>query len=178
MNDHIAKPIDPDQLATTLRRWLRQSVAVHASPASARNRAPPPDAEAIEGPTGFDMPRALRNLAGDRELFTQMLEVFIEDHADKGDAARAAAAASDWRRVNGIAHTLKGAAGTMGASSLARVAAELEASTRDDLVSSGRDDSARGVEALALALESVVTNIKAHQKARETSTATRETVLA
>lgn len=129
MNDHIGKPIDPKALALTLSRWLDRDPATR-SRSGARNSAP--DELSIKPISGIDTAAALKNLNGNSELLTQLLEVFVEEHAARAVEAMEAARRSDWNKVNRIAHNLKGVALTLGANRVGEIAAELEGLTRDE----------------------------------------------
>ena len=68
----------------------------------------------------------LQQLMGDRALYLQILHRFRQRYHDAADRARAALAAGDAADAQRIAHTLKGAAGMIGAQQVYLLAAALE----------------------------------------------------
>lgn len=78
-----------------------------------------------------DMPRldtapALANLAGDRELYAQVAEVFFEDMPSQLAALEGAMTGRDFPTAQRAAHTIKGMAATIGAERLRLIAYGLE----------------------------------------------------
>lgn len=69
----------------------------------------------------------LQQLMGDRVLYLQILARFRQRYADSACQARKALAAGDAGHAQRIVHTLKGAAGMIGAQQVYLLAAELEA---------------------------------------------------
>jgi two-component system sensor histidine kinase/response regulator len=81
----------------------------------------------------------LQQLMGDRALYLQILHRFRQRYHDVADRARAALAAGDAAEAQRIAHTLKGAAGMIGAQQVYVLAAALEsACTAPALPANGR----------------------------------------
>lgn len=68
----------------------------------------------------------LQQLMGDRALYLQILHRFRQRYHDVAHRARAALAAGDAAEAQRIAHTLKGAAGMIGAQQVYVLAAALE----------------------------------------------------
>ena len=85
----------------------------------------------------MNLSAALTHIGGDRELLTELLEIFLEDCPLRMQALKDAAAAADSRRLGDAAHTLKGALRVLGATGAADRALELETLGR-----SGRCDGA------------------------------------
>ena len=120
MNDHLGKPIDPPRLYATLRHWLgRGDVVEEESPA---DLAPPQSDEAPR----LDRDRGLQRLAGNEALFEALLNEFVQDHGDDGRAIGEALERGAPMVAARLAHTLAGAAGTLGLMRLHRLAKELE----------------------------------------------------
>ena len=115
MNDHLAKPIDPDALADTLMKW-----APRAQPVTTEDGVP-------VGISGLDTALGLKRMRGKRPLYAEMLVKFADGQADAVTRARAALASGDTETVVRELHTLKGAAGTIGATALQEAAAHAEA---------------------------------------------------
>ncbi len=162
MNDHIAKPIDPDAMALTLARWLEGARLSDARmPARAARARAGRDAPAGSARPGVDVASALRNLNGNEALLVRLLDVFAAEHQDYAAAMRQAASAGDFAAVNAMSHRLKGAAATLGALSVARCAGDVETATQPEIA----EPRARGldaqIDALAFALAEVVEGVRA-----------------
>ncbi len=139
MNDHIAKPIDPEELLVKLRLWIRPGPA-RATGAVGRGAAvasPPTDSgddecwSAIAQVAGLDAGLGLRQTAGRQPLYRNLLAKFVADQADAPDRLTQAIAASDWSGAERVAHTLKGVSAQIGAMALRDAAQQLEQALRD-----------------------------------------------
>lgn len=117
MNDHVAKPIEPQLLADTLNRWFADGTG--AGPGKVR---------VAEGPQEkvFDRGELLARLMGDEELLQQILAGFLEDIPQRIRALEQGLEQGDTLLVRRQAHTIKGAAANVGAPTLRQVAWQLE----------------------------------------------------
>jgi PAS domain S-box-containing protein len=138
MNDHIAKPIDPDQLFGVLLRWIKRPDGdgaglpewIEARPAVA---APTAAAPAAEGPLdidGIDVKSALKRTGGNRKRYESLLRRFAQQQGGTVDEIRKALSMGDAATAERAAHSLKGAAGTLGAVALSEAAAKAETAIR------------------------------------------------
>ncbi|MBF0311264.1 MAG: response regulator, partial [Magnetococcales bacterium] len=126
MNDHVAKPIDPQHLFRTLMRWLvpgRSSGGEEALPYPLEKVVVN---EPLPGLPGLDWTLALQRCAGNRELLERLLRRFAVDQAEV-----LASIEEKWRRGEReeairLAHTLKGLAGSIGAEPLREATFHLE----------------------------------------------------
>jgi two-component system sensor histidine kinase/response regulator len=135
MNDHVTKPIVPDELFDVLLRWLPDR-ADH--PPSARETvsdmlAPlpvPATGLMLDVIPGLDTVDGLRRMLGRGEAYLGLLRRFVTGHSD--DARKIRTALADGRHADAerAAHTLKGVAGSIGARQLQREAGEVEAALR------------------------------------------------
>jgi len=118
MNDHIAKPIDPDAMFQTLLRWLPRHGAVQ----SAREH----QGEDTLVIPGVDTAGGLKRVAGNRDLYLRLLEKYVEVQAGAADALRAALAADDHQTAERLVHTVKGVSGNIGAGAVQEAAEAVE----------------------------------------------------
>ena len=105
-----------------------------------------PDTDVLDTGTG------LQQLMGDRALYQQILQRFRQRYHDAPAQARAAWAAGDAVVAARIAHTLKGAAGMIGARQVARLAHALESAGNDSLLAALE----AALQALLLQIEGVL----------------------
>jgi HPt (histidine-containing phosphotransfer) domain-containing protein len=153
MNDHIAKPIDPDQLFGVLLRWIHRAEgdgkAARARPQAARTDVSDTDLVI----PGIDVRSGLKRTGGHRERYETLLRKFAEQQFGATETMRASLSAGDAATAERTAHSLKGAAGTLGAASLAEAAASAETA-----IKTGQGVDA-ALKALSLSLDPVLAAI-------------------
>ena len=120
-NDVLAKPMDLDQMAVILARWIQPRTAAITMEASA-----PATAEAFPDIAGVDRERAAQRLGHDRAMFMGLLELFIEDNADAAEMSRQNLARGELEAAARRMHTLRSNAGFICALDIMSSAAELE----------------------------------------------------
>jgi PAS domain S-box-containing protein len=138
MNDHLAKPVDPEVLYAALVRWLPP---VHAgadatldtvSPASTFSASENADAlrPRLEQVVGLDVAAGLQS-TGHWDLYLRMLDKFGASELPAQLCRQLAA--GDAAGARHAAHSLRGVAATLGAVALAEGAAMLESALADVL---------------------------------------------
>jgi len=136
MNDFVAKPVDPENLFSTLIKWLPKRAtsattkpsSVPPCPAAADNTALRTQLAAIEG---MDSETGLRNLRGNTAGYLRLLRQFDTTHGE--DVRKLSMHLTDGEidKARSLAHTLKGAAGTLGLTRLQEATRSLEENLRN-----------------------------------------------
>ncbi len=131
MNDHVAKPVEPDDLWKALLKW------VHPRPAGGALELPPDTTARVspdgvpQGIAGLDVVAGLRRMRGQGAFYVSMLRKFVAGQATVIDELRAALQAGDITTAQRLAHTTKGVAGNIGAEQVQDLAAAVERSLRE-----------------------------------------------
>ncbi|MGD9948050.1 MAG: response regulator [Desulfobulbus sp.] len=156
MNDHVAKPIEPDNLFKTLGRWTRADGKDSTSPTAIpenrwldanascdcchspemSHRHPPATSRNQQeevGPLlpGLDRAGVLRRLSGNRKLLENLLQRFCRDYGAAADTLEALEETGHKDERDRFLHNLKGVAGNVGAIHVHATAAELESFFRE-----------------------------------------------
>lgn len=113
MDDYITKPVKPEDLARVLERWLPWNRAAAERPA--------------ELPTASQPHADISGEGVDPETISRMLASFLEDAADRVARLRSATLLHDASVMAREAHVLHGSSANLGARSVQRICAQLEA---------------------------------------------------
>jgi len=158
MNDHVPKPIEPEDLWLSLLKWIkpRQGMAESVAPdssssaliqtpaqTSTQTSAQTPAQTTAQAPAqtkqagtllndieGLDAAVALRRMMGQETLYLTMLGMFVDGQTGVTKDILNALDNNDWDAAAGLAHTLRGVSGTVGASNVQQLAAKLESDIR------------------------------------------------
>jgi CheY-like chemotaxis protein len=114
MDGYLSKPIDP--------AMLYAAVEHEAAELSPGGPAPPPAVKAGQ----VDRALALQQLGGDEVLFTEVIQLFLEDCPAHLATIKNAVDRGDAEQIRVSAHALKGAAGSLSATGLFEAASTLE----------------------------------------------------
>jgi ABC-type amino acid transport substrate-binding protein/signal transduction histidine kinase/CheY-like chemotaxis protein len=133
MNGHVAKPIDPDQLFSTLQKWIKpgerraqvQQADVPVEQVKSDKTAPVED-ELPESLSGFDLTDGLKRLQGNKKLYQKLLLSFATDYKTVANEIRQTLDAEDFDQTHSLVHNLKGLAGNLAATDLQAAALNLE----------------------------------------------------
>ncbi|WP_137938227.1 PAS domain S-box protein [Chitinivorax sp. B] len=118
MNDHVGKPIELDKLVTVLQKHTGRGDATISS--TTVLPVNPPDA------TCLDTANALRRIGNNTALYLRLLKSFQSDADNMAQQLAQHLAQQDFKQAHRVVHTLKGLAGAVGATILAKQAAESE----------------------------------------------------
>jgi PAS domain S-box-containing protein len=132
MNDYVSKPVDPEELFSTLVKWIkpRERVIPDHLVAEADEKSPEDDGPHLSDLPGISVKSGLTKVGGNRKLYRKLLSKFRRNHADVAVAIKNALDKDDTETATRLAHTVKGMAGNIGAQDLHLAAANLEAAFR------------------------------------------------
>ena len=132
MDDYISKPVDLQALETVLSRWVEigppshngasTNGSGHSTPRQVDER-PPIDESRLEGLRDLEAPDG-------SSILTSILAAFTGHSADLLVTLREAAQGGDNKRLHSVAHELRGAAATAGATHVAELCSEIELTAR------------------------------------------------
>jgi signal transduction histidine kinase/DNA-binding response OmpR family regulator/ABC-type phosphate/phosphonate transport system substrate-binding protein len=137
MNDHVPKPVSPASFYAMLCRWLpiagqgagaaapEKVGAGETAPMTVPITAPPVDIPMPDLP-GLDVVAGLASVSGRTATYLRLLKLFVEHHGDVITQIRAALAVGQRDEARRLAHSLKGAASTLGAEPLRAAALTVE----------------------------------------------------
>jgi HPt (histidine-containing phosphotransfer) domain-containing protein len=154
MNDHVTKPIDPQQMFAALTKWIKPRPGLGEEAPREVGRAETTVDETILPPElpGIDIQEGLSRVGGNTKLYRDIL---VRLHADFGDAhARIEQLHSEDKHEDAerVAHSLKGAAGNVGANDVHAAAAKVEAAIK----SGGEEDLRLALATLETPLHEVI----------------------
>jgi signal transduction histidine kinase/DNA-binding response OmpR family regulator len=124
MNDHIAKPINPQVLFEALLKWIphgeRELPVGFKATAAATSDQEVPDLP------GIDTEDGVARFGGNVSSYLKLLNKFADNQADAIKRLNEEHQADKQEEAVRIAHTLKGVSGSIGASDLQELASQLE----------------------------------------------------
>ena len=129
MNDHVAKPIDPEKLWQALLKWIPP----HHITAAASDGPPQKVADVVfpSDIEGLDTVNGLSRMLGKKPLYLSILRKFVAGQKDTATEILKALDGNLLSTAGRLAHTLKGVAGTIGAPELQGLAERLESAIKD-----------------------------------------------
>ena len=137
MNEHVAKPIDYDDLLAKMQRCVGPRAVVDGASQTMASQAPVSEDEAgwldaLDGVAGLDVASGLRRSMGRSPLYQRVLGKFIEFGTEVAERLVRATEHADWPTVERDAHTLKGVSAQIGADALSVLANDLVAAIRSE----------------------------------------------
>lgn len=161
MNDHVVKPINPDELFSALVKWIkpgeREFVPKTADETQEKAPASPSAKVALpETIEGIDLKEGLMRVGGNEKLYRSLLMKLRDDYATSAEDITGQLESGETGEAERLAHTIKGVAGNVGAGELQEAAAVLEHAIKE-----GKADSyEEKISAFGKVLKDVVTALE------------------
>ncbi len=165
MNDHIAKPINPQQLFDTLKQYV--AISNVESAVSAITYTPPPVVSDMVLPghlPEINVEEGLMRVAGNKKLYEKLLLKFGAEYKNASQDISKMITENRLDEAQRYSHSLKGVAGNLGAVALQNSAATVELAFKDD-----RLDEISGLldilqQKLSIAITGINNNISNEQE--------------
>jgi len=137
MNDHVAKPVDPDRLFAALLHWLPAQATTPQEPEHSLENGEDSAADAqlrqaLRSIDGLDSSAGLHVTRGKLASYARHLRQFAGSHDSDGDKLRAALDAGQTTEGLRLAHALRGVAGNLGAVRIQQLATVIEQQLKRD----------------------------------------------
>ena len=132
MNDHLTKPIDPQLLFRALVKWIKPMTRDVIKPVAEQQAVVWCRLVDLENSRSINVADGLARLGGNKGLYCELIRKFYTSYVGGGATIRNALADNDVVSARRIAHTVRGVAGSIGATELQGAAARLELALEDE----------------------------------------------
>ncbi|PLX66702.1 MAG: hypothetical protein C0602_11600 [Denitrovibrio sp.] len=141
MNDHITKPINPDELFGTLVKWGKVPVdrVIEDVPEIIPGKKDKVEISLDELP-GVSVKQAMVRLGGNTNLYLKLVKKFLSESSDNAEKIKALLEDKKVSEAKVEAHTMKSVAGNLGAEDLSDIAKQLDINLK-----SGGDDNTQEI---------------------------------
>lgn len=117
---------------------------------------------------GFNVPLALRQLGNNVKLYNKLLDQFQKTYASAAQDIAESVVSGDYETAERNAHTIKGLAGSLGATALQEISAKLEKTCRDQIQGAAYEET---LAAFAGAMAAAIAAIRAFMAAADSPVA-------
>lgn len=135
MDDYLPKPLEREDVLTTLDKWLSKSSPIPQQPAPAKPAEVPP----LTRDDPIDMEAAMPRFGDDHAFFLELLSEFVEHMEERINLFHNALERGDAKELTRMAHNLKGAASNFNAQPLTNYAYELELQAKSGNMTKARE---------------------------------------
>ena len=135
MQDHLTKPINPQELFIALAQWVapgeRELPEGFDTETGKVSEILTEDVDLPESMVGFNMEEGLQRIGGNKKLYRNLLLKLKRDYAKVAGTIRDLIIEGQTDEAQLLAHSVKGVAGNLGAGALQHVAEAVELKLRD-----------------------------------------------
>ena len=136
MNDHVVKPINPDELFSALVKWIEPGERdfVPKTAEETQEGAPATPSAKVELPEkieGINLKEGVMRVGGNEKLYRTLLMKLRDDYAKTDQEIKDLLQSEKAGEAERLAHSIKGVARNVGAGKLQEAAAEVEHAIKD-----------------------------------------------
>ena len=158
MQDYLTKPIQPDALFAIVSHWMDTEHELPVPGSMITSTVFDDEDAGFPQFNELDTSLGLHYIGGRHEFYINMLHRFEQSQADTLHELNRLIQISEYGSAERLSHTLKGLAGSIGATKLQKIAAELEYKLSKE---EGREFILETLEPLAQSLNAVLDELKA-----------------
>ncbi|HHJ81141.1 MAG TPA: sensor histidine kinase, partial [Candidatus Tenderia electrophaga] len=168
MDGHLTKPIDPTALFRELGKWLGQGQELPPT----KKKAEVLPVESLPDLPGLDVTDGLQRLNGNWPAYKRILLSFRDKHSSTAKRLQQLIQQNEFDKAAGLAHTLKGSGGNLGAKQLYDTAAAMEKACRQGDVDAAKAAFDELHKRLQLLIDGLALLDEAEEQALKTETVT------
>lgn len=160
MNDYVSKPIDPQNLFSTILKWVKPKPAASGAAGETPQRNSDITAAESKLPVqipGIDMNEGLSRVGGNKKLYLKLLKDFANSYRPVVDSIQKAISEQKMGEARRLAHTLKGVSGNISVNEVFSISEQLEKA----LTATPPKECNQLLEKLNIALHSVIDAVDA-----------------
>jgi len=164
MNDHISKPINPEELFSALIKWIpaKEGLGRKLAPFPQKNVLSSISENLPELP-GIDVEEALTKFSGNEKLYRGVLVKFLDSNQNIVQTIKDDLSSGDIEKARREAHTVKGVSGLIGAQKLFKIASILE----QEIQEKNGEDVQSYLQVFSEELEFILTSLELVKKEEE-----------
>lgn len=134
MNDHLAKPIEPNALWATMLKWISPTLDGQTRDLAQSVKSPlgsfDEDSGILAKIEGLDSRDGIRRAMGKLPFYVSLLRKYVAGQRDFRQRFNRAFGEKDYELAERLAHTLKSVSGNIGAGAIQSLASRLEAAIK------------------------------------------------
>jgi PAS domain S-box-containing protein len=132
MNDHVAKPIDPQQLYGALAKWIKPGDREIPAAYQKKQSATKDNVQLPQDLPEIDIKAGLTRVGGNKKLYRDLLIKFYNDYQTIINDIQEALDKKDLELAQRLAHTVKGVSGNIGATEIQKAAEAVELAIKEN----------------------------------------------
>ena len=147
-NDYLTKPVDGSELEKMIRNYLPDDKIQIKKDVDESEKEVKSDDKLFEElkRIGVDINTGIGYCANDEAMYKSILEAYVEEEKTKLPNIISSYEKKDWKNYSVYVHSLKSTSKTVGAVELSRLAAELEAASKNEDVSFIEENHENAIE--------------------------------
>ncbi len=155
MNDHLTKPIDPEELSKVVKKFIKPAISNKMT-----EEFPTPELIKHSNPLlpnidGLDVKNSVKRLNGSKMLYIKLLGEYVKLYKNVERTLKSLIENNEVQKALHLVHSLRGASSTMGMYNVSTLAAKIEQNLLDGNTSSALETLAVDEELLKTMIDEI-----------------------